>query len=79
VNEDLPLLEQYLAHQGFLTTNGFMISRDNMIKHGMYAEDLTNMEDVDLFLRLPCSLDFNSVGDRRQDAKDGPIRSKRVE
>ena len=58
VNTELPLLEQYLAHQGFLTTNGFMISRDNMIRHGMYAEDLTNMEDVDLFLRLLCSLDF---------------------
>ena len=35
-----------------------MISRDNMIRHGMYAEELTNMEDVDLFLRLLCSLDF---------------------
>jgi glycosyltransferase involved in cell wall biosynthesis len=62
VNEDLPLLEQYLAHQGFLTTNGIMISRDNMIRHGMYAEDLTNMEDVDLFLRLLCSLDFKFCG-----------------
>jgi hypothetical protein len=62
VNEDLPLLEQYLAHQGFLTTNGFMVSRDNMTKHGMYAEELTNMEDVDLFLRLLCSLDFKFCG-----------------
>jgi glycosyltransferase involved in cell wall biosynthesis len=58
VKEDLPLLEQFLAHQGFLHTNGFMISRDNMIRHGMYAKELTNMEDVDLFLRLLCSLDF---------------------
>jgi glycosyltransferase involved in cell wall biosynthesis len=62
VNQDLPLLEQYLAHQGFLTTNGFMISRENMIRHGMYAEELTNMEDVDLFLRLLCSLDFKFCG-----------------
>jgi glycosyltransferase involved in cell wall biosynthesis len=62
VNLDLPLLEQYLAHQGFLTTNGFMISRENMIGHGMYAEELTNMEDVDLFLRLLCSLDFKFCG-----------------
>jgi glycosyltransferase involved in cell wall biosynthesis len=62
VNTELPLLAQYLAHQGFLTTNGFMVSRDNMIRHGMYAEDLTNMEDVDLFLRLLCSLDFKFCG-----------------
>jgi glycosyltransferase involved in cell wall biosynthesis len=62
VNQDLPLLEQYLAHQGFLTTNGFMISRENMIRHGMYADELTNMEDVDLFLRLLCSLEFKFCG-----------------
>jgi glycosyltransferase involved in cell wall biosynthesis len=62
VSLDLPLLEQYLAHQGFLTTNGFMISRENMIRHGTYAEELTNMEDVDLFLRLLCSLDFKFCG-----------------
>ena len=82
MNEDLPLLEQYLAHQGFLTTNGFMISRDNMIRHGMYAEGLTNMEDVDLFLRLLCSLDLKFCGaivakTRRMDrsAQSGLIRS----
>lgn len=62
VNTELPLVEQYLVHQGFLTTNGFMISRDSMLKHGMYAEELTNMEDVDLFLRLLCSLDFKFCG-----------------
>jgi len=39
-----------------------MISRDNMIMHGMYAEELTNMEDVDLFLRLLCTLDFKFCG-----------------
>jgi len=60
VNGELPLVEQYLAHQGFLTTDGFMISRDNMIMHGMYSEALTNMEDVELFLRLLCSLEFRS-------------------
>jgi glycosyltransferase involved in cell wall biosynthesis len=62
VDEDLPLLEQYVAHQGFLTTNGFMISRENMIRHGMYSEELTNMGDVDLFLRLLCSLEFKFCG-----------------
>jgi glycosyltransferase involved in cell wall biosynthesis len=62
VNTELPLVEQYLAHQGFLTTNGFMISRDSMLMQGMYAEELTNMEDVDLFLRLLCSLDFKFCG-----------------
>jgi glycosyltransferase involved in cell wall biosynthesis len=62
VNPRRPLLEQYVAHQGFLTTNGFMISRTRMLRHGMYAEDLTNMEDVDLFLRLLCSLDFKFCG-----------------
>lgn len=62
VNAGLPLVEQYLVHQGFLTTNGFMISRDRMLTHGMYAEALTNMEDVDLFLRLLCSLDFKFCG-----------------
>lgn len=62
VDTSLPLLEQYLVHQGFLTTDGFMISKSNMIRHGMYAEDFTNMEDVELFLRLLCALDFKFCG-----------------
>lgn len=62
MNQGLLLRDQYLTHQGFLTTSGFMISRENMIWHGMYVEDLTNMEDVDLFLRLLCSLEFKSCG-----------------
>ena len=39
-----------------------MISRENMIKYGMYGETLTNMEDIELFVRLLCWLDFKFCG-----------------
>ncbi len=42
----------------FVRNPGYLISTDNMLRYGMYREDLTHREDVELFIRLASRLDF---------------------
>ncbi len=45
-------LKQYFRKPGLLSNNSFMLRREDFIKLGMYCESLTNMEDMQLFVRL---------------------------
>jgi glycosyltransferase involved in cell wall biosynthesis len=42
--------------------SSFMLSREDMLNHGMYREDLTNLEDYELFVRLTHKLYFCYCG-----------------
>lgn len=55
------VLDQYLDSP-FVDNNGYLLSRHNMLKHGMYSETLTNREDVELLVRLMCRLPFRFCG-----------------
>ncbi len=54
-------LDAYLESP-FLDNNCFLLSRANMLKHGMYSVGLTNREDVELLVRLMCRLPFRFCG-----------------
>lgn len=54
--------EQYLDHHKWLSTNSYLIGRQAMLSHGMYNEELTNGEDIELFLRLMSTLEFRCCG-----------------
>ncbi len=54
-------LDHYLKDY-FVHNNDFLLSRENMLKYGMYKEDLTNREDVELLIRLACHLPFRFSG-----------------
>jgi len=51
------VLETYLK-EPFVRNPGYLISTANMLGYGMYREDLTHREDVELFIRLACRLEF---------------------
>lgn len=55
------LLERYLK-KPFLSNNAYLLSRATMLRWGMYKEDLTNREDVELFVRLTSRLEFRFCG-----------------
>ena len=55
-------LDQYLTDKKWLSTNSFLISRDLMLKYGMYNEELVNNEDVELFIRLLTRVEFRFCG-----------------
>ncbi len=55
------ILRHYVK-AAFFNNNCFMISRENMLDHGMYREDLTNLEDFELFVRLTNRLYFCYCG-----------------
>lgn len=55
-------LDQYLRDKKWLSTNSFLISRDLMLKYGMYNEELVNNEDVELFIRLLTRVEFRFCG-----------------
>jgi glycosyltransferase involved in cell wall biosynthesis len=42
----------------FVRNPGYLISTANMLRYGMYREDLTHREDVELFIRLAARLEF---------------------
>ena len=42
--------------------NAFLLSREDMLRFGMYREDMTNREDVELIIRLAARLDFCCCG-----------------
>jgi glycosyltransferase involved in cell wall biosynthesis len=51
-------------HDAFLSTNDFMVRRRHLLAlpGGPYREDLTNNEDVELFMRLMARLPFRFCG-----------------
>jgi len=51
------VLDAYIKDR-FVRNPGFLISTDNMLHYGMYREDLTHREDVELLIRLACRLPF---------------------
>jgi glycosyltransferase involved in cell wall biosynthesis len=51
-----------LVAQPFVLNNDFLLSRENMLRFGMYKEDLTNREDVELLIRLAARLEFRFCG-----------------
>lgn len=56
-------VDDYLANKGGLRTNSFLMGRQELIDLGLYNEALTNQEDIELFIRLLCSLDIYSCGE----------------
>ena len=51
------VLEAYVK-QPFVRNPGYLISTPNMLRYGMYREDLTHREDVELLIRLASRLEF---------------------
>ena len=60
LNQEYPsgyILKEYVKRPMF-NNESFMLSRKDMLNHGMYREDLTNLEDYELFVRLTHKLYF---------------------
>ena len=55
------VLDRYLRRR-FVHNNDYLLSRENMLRHGMYKEDLTNREDVELLVRLAARFEFRFCG-----------------
>jgi glycosyltransferase involved in cell wall biosynthesis len=55
------IMERYIKGP-FFNNNCYMISRKDMLNHGMYREDLANLEDFELFVRLTHKLYFSYCG-----------------
>ncbi|MFB3903478.1 MAG: glycosyltransferase family 2 protein [Acidobacteriota bacterium] len=51
------VLKEYVRRR-FVRNPGYLLSTANMRRYGMYREDLTHREDVELFIRLACRLEF---------------------
>ncbi len=61
--ERAPLsLDAYIQNKKTICTNSFLLKKETMIQVGMYNEGLTNREDIELFIRLLCQLDFIFCG-----------------
>lgn len=52
------VLETFVRHPGFINNNSWLLSREQLLRCGLYNESLTNMEDRELLLRLAASLEF---------------------
>jgi glycosyltransferase involved in cell wall biosynthesis len=50
------------VRQPFLHTPAFLIRRQTLLTLGAYREELTNLEDVELFVRLMARLEFRNCG-----------------
>lgn len=55
-------LAAYIKNKKSLCTNSFLMKKDAMLKYGMYNENLTNREDIELFVRLMPRLKFVFCG-----------------
>ncbi len=55
------LLQEYVKRP-FIHTMSFMIRRHHFDRMPAYHEDLTNLEDVELFIRLMARLEFRNCG-----------------
>jgi len=51
-----------LVRRPFVDNNGYLLSRDNMLRLGMYREDLSHREDLELLIRLAAQLEFRFCG-----------------
>ncbi|GAB1260693.1 glycosyltransferase family 2 protein [Aurantivibrio plasticivorans] len=67
----------YLKDKGDLRTNSYLIERQVMLDKGMYNESLTNREDIELFVRLMCQMEFRCCGTLvSQYRKSAPTRAR---
>lgn len=55
------ILKSYLK-EPFCNNDTYMISKEDMLNYGMYRENLTNLEDFELFIRLTHKLYFSYCG-----------------
>lgn len=55
------ILKEYIENP-FICNNDFMLRKKDMLKYGMYKEDLTNLEDFELLCRLTSRLQFCFCG-----------------
>lgn len=55
------VLAAYLENP-FVDNNGYLLRRETMLHLGMYREDLTNREDIELLIRLAAKLEFRFCG-----------------
>jgi glycosyltransferase involved in cell wall biosynthesis len=55
------VLEAYVR-EGFIHNNAILLPRGQMLRFGMYREDMTNREDVELIVRLAACLEFRCSG-----------------
>ncbi len=46
----------------FMDNNGYLLARDTMLRLGMYREDLSYREDIELLIRLAAQLEFRFCG-----------------
>jgi glycosyltransferase involved in cell wall biosynthesis len=58
-HEEGDVLLHYIRRP-FVDNNGFMLSRQNALEHGMYRERLTHREDKELLIRLAARFEFRS-------------------
>jgi glycosyltransferase involved in cell wall biosynthesis len=52
------VLEVFVKHTGFINNNSWIVSREKLLSVGLFNEQLTNMEDRELLLRLAAALEF---------------------
>lgn len=52
------ILDLFVKHSGFVHNNSWLVSREELLRCGLYNEALTNMEDRELLLRLAAELEF---------------------
>ncbi len=52
------VLDVFVKHSGFINNNSWIVSREKLLSVGLFNEQLTNMEDRELLLRLAAVLEF---------------------
>jgi len=55
-------VDEFLSDPGWAHINSLMITRSNMLHHGMFNEELVNREDNELIIRLLCKMEFRFCG-----------------
>ncbi len=50
------------ARRPFVDNNGYLLARETMLRLGMYREDLSYREDIELLIRLAARLEFRFCG-----------------
>jgi len=56
-------LQTYLDNKEAVHTSGFLIRRSTLLAEGLFCEDLTNREDIELFIRLLLKHEFRHCGE----------------
>lgn len=60
--DDTLTIEEYIYNYKWLDTNSFLIMRKTIMDVGMFNPNLTNREDIELFIRLLFQLEFRFCG-----------------